>query len=128
MTHNIFFLYSSFLPLVFLLQKFFIICVHYLCLIGRVYVFYVGHIDKSSLYKTLFHCNTLSKQHHHHHHLCKPVNSCRALNSTEVCNGPAYATPLEVLEQGVSCEYFRSENVRNTSVSLDIGFKLVFAY
>jgi hypothetical protein len=33
-----------------------------------------------------------------------------------------------VLEQGVQCKYFRSENVRNTSVSLDICFKLVFAY
>jgi hypothetical protein len=40
-------------------------CVHYLCLIGRVYVFYVGHVDKSSLYETLFHCNILSKHHHH---------------------------------------------------------------
>jgi hypothetical protein len=44
----------------------FIFCVHYLCLIGRVYVFYVGHLDKSSLYETLFHCNILSKHHHHH--------------------------------------------------------------
>jgi hypothetical protein len=24
----------------------FIFCVHYLCLIGRVYVFYVGHVDR----------------------------------------------------------------------------------
>jgi hypothetical protein len=40
-------------------------CVHYLCLIGRMYVFYVGHADKSSLYETLFHCNILSKHHHH---------------------------------------------------------------
>jgi hypothetical protein len=23
---------------------------------------------QSSLYETLFHCNTLSKHHHHHHH------------------------------------------------------------
>jgi hypothetical protein len=23
---------------------------------------------QSSLYETLFHCNTLSKQHHHYHH------------------------------------------------------------
>jgi hypothetical protein len=43
----------------------FIFCVHYLCLIRLVYVFYVGHVDKSSLYETLFHCNTLSKHHHH---------------------------------------------------------------
>jgi hypothetical protein len=27
-------------------------------------MFYVGHLDKSSLYETLFHCNTLSKHHH----------------------------------------------------------------
>jgi hypothetical protein len=40
--------------------------VHYLCLIGRIYVFSVGHVDKSSLYETLFHCNILSKHHHHH--------------------------------------------------------------
>jgi hypothetical protein len=44
----------------------FILCVHYLCLIGRVYVYYVGHVNKSSLYETLFHCNILSKHHHHH--------------------------------------------------------------
>jgi hypothetical protein len=44
----------------------FIFCVHYLCLIGRVYVFYVGHVDKSSSYETLFHCNILSDHHHHH--------------------------------------------------------------
>jgi hypothetical protein len=30
-------------------------------------VFYVGHVDKSSLYETLFYCNILSKYHHHHH-------------------------------------------------------------
>jgi hypothetical protein len=41
----------------------FIFCVHYLCLVGWVYVFYVGHVDKSSLYETLFHCNILSKHH-----------------------------------------------------------------
>jgi hypothetical protein len=41
----------------------FVFCVHYLCLIGRVYVFYVGHVDKS-LYDTIFHCNILSKHHH----------------------------------------------------------------
>jgi hypothetical protein len=35
----------------------FIICVHYLCLIGRVDVFYVGHVDKNSLYEALLHCN-----------------------------------------------------------------------
>jgi hypothetical protein len=29
-------------------------------------VFYVGHVDKSSLYETLFHCNILSKHHHHY--------------------------------------------------------------
>jgi hypothetical protein len=46
--------------------NFFILCVRYLCLIGRVYVFYVGHKDKSSLYETLFHCIILSKHHHHH--------------------------------------------------------------
>jgi hypothetical protein len=44
----------------------FIFCVHYLCLIGRVYVSYVGHVDKSSLYETIFYCNILSKHHHHH--------------------------------------------------------------
>jgi hypothetical protein len=33
------------------------------CLIGWVYVFYVGHVDKSSLYETLFHCKILSKHH-----------------------------------------------------------------
>jgi hypothetical protein len=27
-------------------------------------VSYVGHVDKSSLYETLFHCNILSKHHH----------------------------------------------------------------
>jgi hypothetical protein len=27
-------------------------------------VFYVGHVDKCSLYETLFHCNVLSKHHH----------------------------------------------------------------
>jgi hypothetical protein len=43
----------------------FIFCVHYLCLIGRVYMFYVGHVDKSSLYEALFHCNILSEHHHH---------------------------------------------------------------
>jgi hypothetical protein len=43
----------------------FVFCVHYLCLIGRVYVFYVGHVDKISLYETLFHCNILSEHHHH---------------------------------------------------------------
>jgi hypothetical protein len=46
----------------------FIFCVRYLCLIGRAYVFYKGHVDKSSLYETLFHRNILSKHHHHHHH------------------------------------------------------------
>jgi hypothetical protein len=39
---------------------------HYLCLIGQVYMFYVGHVDKSSLYETLFHCNMLSKHHYLH--------------------------------------------------------------
>jgi hypothetical protein len=39
-------------------------CVHYLYLIGRVYVFYVGYVDKNSLYETLFLCNTLSEYHH----------------------------------------------------------------
>jgi hypothetical protein len=48
------------------------IVVDFLCsllmpLIGRVYVFYVGHVDKSILYEILFHCNILSKHHHHHH-------------------------------------------------------------
>jgi hypothetical protein len=42
-------------------------CVHYLCLIGQIYVFYVGYEDKSSLYETLFHCNIPNKHHHHHH-------------------------------------------------------------
>jgi hypothetical protein len=27
-------------------------------------VFYVGHVDKSSLYETIFHCNILSPHHH----------------------------------------------------------------
>jgi hypothetical protein len=49
---------------------YFIFCVHYLCLIGRVYEVYVGHVDKSSLYKTLFHCNILSKHHHHYIENC----------------------------------------------------------
>jgi hypothetical protein len=31
----------------------------------RVYVFYVGHVNKSILYETLFHCNIPSKHHHH---------------------------------------------------------------
>jgi hypothetical protein len=44
----------------------FIFCVHHLCFIGRVHVFYVGYVDKSSLYETLFHCNILSKHHHYH--------------------------------------------------------------
>jgi hypothetical protein len=44
----------------------FIFCVHYLCLIEQVYVFYIGHVDSSSLYETLFPCNILSKHHHHH--------------------------------------------------------------
>jgi hypothetical protein len=35
----------------------FVFCVHYLCLIERVYVFYVGYVDKRSLHETLFHCN-----------------------------------------------------------------------
>jgi hypothetical protein len=35
----------------------------FLC--SRVYEFYVGHVDKSSLYETLFHCNIVSKHHHH---------------------------------------------------------------
>jgi hypothetical protein len=42
----------------------FVFYVHYLCLIGLVYVFYVGHVDKSSLNETLFHRNILSKHHH----------------------------------------------------------------
>jgi hypothetical protein len=37
----------------------------YLCLIGQVYVFYVGYVDKSSLHETFVHCNMLSKHHHH---------------------------------------------------------------
>jgi len=41
--------------------------IHYVTNVyGRVYVFYVGHVDKSSLYETLFHCNILSKHHHIH--------------------------------------------------------------
>jgi hypothetical protein len=39
---------------------------NYLFLIGRVHVFYVGHVDKSCLYETIFQCNILSKYHHHH--------------------------------------------------------------
>jgi hypothetical protein len=39
---------------------------YYFCLIGRVYVFYVGYVDTSSLYETLFHCNILGKHHYHH--------------------------------------------------------------
>jgi hypothetical protein len=50
----------------FLITTGFIVCVHYLCLIARVYVFYVGYLDKSSLYETLFRCNIPSKHHHHH--------------------------------------------------------------
>jgi hypothetical protein len=53
----------------------FIFCVHDLCLIGRVYVFYVGHVDKSSLYETLFHCNILSKHHLYDHLVNLPVRS-----------------------------------------------------
>jgi hypothetical protein len=49
-----------------LAKAIFIFCVPYLCLIGRVYEFYVGHVDKSSLYETLFHCNIQIKHHHHH--------------------------------------------------------------
>jgi hypothetical protein len=30
-------------------------------------VFFVGHLDKSSLYETLFHCNILTKHHHYHY-------------------------------------------------------------
>jgi hypothetical protein len=43
----------------------FIFCVHYSSLIGRVYVLYVGHVDKSCLYETLFQCDILSKHPHH---------------------------------------------------------------
>jgi hypothetical protein len=50
-----------------------VLCVHYLCLIGRFYMFNVGHVDKSSLYDTLYHCNILST-HHHHHHVDKSSN------------------------------------------------------
>jgi hypothetical protein len=53
----------------------FIFCVHYLCLIGRVYMFYVGHVNKSSLYEILSHCNTLSKHHHHHHNYGNSISS-----------------------------------------------------
>jgi hypothetical protein len=49
-------------------KKVYIYCVHYLCLIGWVYMFYVGHVDNSSLYETLFHCNIQNKYYHHHHH------------------------------------------------------------
>jgi hypothetical protein len=49
----------------------FIFCVYYLCLIGRVYVFYEGNVDKRSLYKTRFHCNILSK--HHHIYICMHI-------------------------------------------------------
>jgi hypothetical protein len=38
--------------------------VHYLYLIERVYMFYEGLVDKSSLHEILFHCNILSKHHH----------------------------------------------------------------
>jgi hypothetical protein len=51
----------------------FIFCVHYLCLIGRVYVLYVGHVDKSSLYETLFHFNILSRRHHQYRDTNKTV-------------------------------------------------------
>jgi hypothetical protein len=54
----------------------FIFCVHYLCLIGWVDVFYVEHVDKSSSYETLFHCNILSK-HHHYHHQSGDWGSCK---------------------------------------------------
>jgi hypothetical protein len=61
---NVYF-FSVFLYTYELMKPKYSICVHYLCLIGRVFVFYVGHVDKSSLYETLFYCNILSKHHHH---------------------------------------------------------------
>jgi hypothetical protein len=42
---------------------------YYICLIVRVYVFHVEHVDKKGLYETLFHCNILSKHYHHHDHV-----------------------------------------------------------
>jgi hypothetical protein len=55
--------YSIFIPPGSFCINTFIFCVYYLYLIGRVYMFYVGHVDKSSLYETLFH---IQSKHHHH--------------------------------------------------------------
>jgi hypothetical protein len=72
-------------PLIYnsLYKKAFIFCVHYSCLIGRFCVFYVGHIDKSNLYETLFHCNILSK-HHHHTGIHSPRSVCFTYTYKEV--------------------------------------------
>jgi hypothetical protein len=58
-------------------------CVDYLFLIGRVYVFYVGHVDKSSLYETLHHCNILNKHYHHHRY----DNALNFLKNGNTSNG-----------------------------------------
>jgi hypothetical protein len=63
----------------------FLFCLHYLCLIGRAYVFYVGHVDKSSLYETFFHCNILSKYHHHHHMLVLHRFVGHAMSNMDAC-------------------------------------------
>jgi hypothetical protein len=60
---------------------------YYLYLIGRVCVFYVGHVDKSSLYETLFHCNILSR-HQHHHHVWVMSTCCEADNLLEISAPP----------------------------------------
>jgi hypothetical protein len=39
------------------------------------FVFHVGHVAKSSLYETLFHCNILSKHHHHHPKVYEAVHA-----------------------------------------------------
>jgi hypothetical protein len=43
-------------------------------------VFYVRHVDKSSLHESLFHCNILSK--HHHHHIQAPITPPPTLSTT----------------------------------------------
>jgi hypothetical protein len=58
-------------------------CVHYLCLTGWVYVFYVGHIDEKD-YRTLRHVVIFLSKHHYHHRLIKhqhPSQSRRELDS-----------------------------------------------
>jgi hypothetical protein len=58
-------------------------CFHFLCLLlmpywTSLFVFYLGHVDKSSLNETLFHCNILSKHHHARMKTCrKPIHRRR---------------------------------------------------